>query len=1004
MCISGFSNRLNSSYQGKILQSKDANIKDTNSVNDNVLDLTGDKQKISNEINSSNELLAKDINSIKAVKIDGKLIKMNPEQLKSLVNELQEKCLNPDNSLKDNFKFAYFEKGTGISLFETELDISLVKDVKNLTNDTNQILNEISSTKINGYKQSLTDTPVYDDVNSIGSQHEQKSLELGKKIVNIESHINKLNNEIINLKTISGSESEIQSLQAQIKVLSSAKDLLKAHQQVQNTLSKTTGMNPTQPVMIANLSKVNLQLEEKTYEFKSVLEENSKSILDDNTKKGFENILNTSLKSVKINADVIKLSKNNNLTNVLRMSNDPQSASVIMLKYNYYCKGVEDNKLKSEYNTADPEGFTRTCIKHLENDKVWAKRFDDISKKVESGEYKNKPEQLKLELDKMFKDNNNRYFISSTKVQKIITLYDNMNQAVRLNKDVKGLLGLIDKELNAQVHSQILLTDDRYFQIKNNPADIKISGFGEKTKGEFKEAKDITDRLLDETKGDMVILDEKLAAKEKEKRDKMTTTGEGVAEFLEETLGYDSKVSFKIGAAVGAEASLLGDLASGRVEAGIGASFTVEKTFGHEYNYTAHIDFHFDAKAEGTIGFILSGSTEYKYDKVLFGVGFKTPDEIEVFSKKIAHLNELCQQEKVEEAQNLAKEIFDELAKRTYDSSSHTVKVDDNALEMLGVETFDETTKKTTLQGNPPINVVTETERSEIEDEDFKITSKKETSTMVKDFDTKTPIAASKENPFPIISRTNIEIEIDLEDLFDGTDMSYGDEKFDYEKLAKVLVKNNPDLEALGEKELANKLKECLSNLENIPAYQEISALVDLSTTGKSIEDIKSTYKDAKTNSLKSLESLAYSDLRAFTEDDLGKKDKDSNKLKPDSKDTYRGWANSDKEEDEEEEESPLKIKTKIVIDISDDAKTGNKDLRIGLAVNGKYEVSTDDVTLAGKMLGTDSWYQTGARVTGRLDASVELNAVGIMSKTTIAKKTEEEKPKTSPVVPQIRA
>lgn len=996
MCISGFSNRLNNTYQGKVLGTKEtAQIKNNGTVTDNVLDLSGDKQKITNEI------LAQDINSIKAVNIDGKMIKMSPEELKGLVDELKEKCLNPNNTLKENFKFAYFEKGTGISLFETELDISLVKDVKNLTNYTNQILNEISDTKINGKSQSLTDVPVYDDQKSIGEQHEKKSIELGKQITKIDDHIAKINNEIVNLKAVPGSESEIESLQAQIKTLGSAKDLLKAHQNVQNILSKTTGMNPTQAIMLANLSKANLQLEEKTYSFKSTLENNSKIITDNNTKQGFEKILNSSLKSVQINSDVIKLSKNNNLTNVLRMSNDAQSASVIMMKYNYYCMGVESGKLKSSYNTADVEGFTRTCIKHLDNDKVWAKRFDEITKKVESGEYKNKPEQLKTELDKMFRDNNNRYFISSTKVQKIITLYDNMNQAVRLNKDVKGFLANIDKELNDQVQGQILLTDDRYFQIKNNPADIKISGFGEKTKGEFKEAKDLTDKLLDETKGDMVILDEKLAAKEKEKRDKMTASGEGVTEFLKETLGYDSKVSFKVGAAVGAEASVIGNLASGRVEAGIGASITVEKTFGHEYNYTAHIDFHFDAKAEGTIGFILSGSTEYQYDKVLFGVGFKTPEEIEVFSRKIASLNDLCQQEKLEEAENLAKEIFDELSKRTYDSSSHTVKVDGNALEMMGVESFDETTKKTTLQGNPPINVVTKTERSEIEDEDFTITTKKETSTKVKDFETNTPIPASKEHPFPIISRTNIEVEIDLEDLFDGTDLSYGDEKFDYEKLAKVLVANNPDLEALGEKELAGKLKECLSNLENIPAYQEISALVDLRNTGKSIEDAKGTLKESKSNVLKTTESLAYSDLRAFTEEDLGKKDKDGNKLSSDSKDATRGWGSSD---EEEEEESAFKIKTKIVIDISDDAQTGNKDLRIGLAVNGKYEVSTDDVTLAGKMIGTDSWYQTGARVTGRVDASVELNAVGIMSKTTIAKKPEENKPKNSNNIPPLRA
>jgi hypothetical protein len=994
MCISGFSNRLNNIYQGKTLEQKDlSDIKNNGTVKDNVLDLTGnDKQKIANEISTQ------DIKSISAVNIDGKLIKLKPEELKGLIDELKEKCLTSNNSLKENFKFAYFEKGTGISLFETELDISLVKDVKNLTNDTNVILSEISNTKINNVNQSLTDSPVYNDNHSLSEQHKNKAEQIGVQITNIDTHISKLSNEITNLKTISGSAGEIESLQAQIKLLQSAKDVLKAHQQVQNTLSKTTGKDRTQSVMVDNLSRANLQLEEKTHAFKNTLEQNSKFINDPKTKEGFDKILNSSLKSVKINSDVIKLSKNNNLSNVLRMSDDPQSTSGIMIKYNFYCKGVENNKLKSSYNTADPEGFTRTCIKHLENDKVWAKRFDDLTSKVEKGEYKNNSEKLKSDIDKMFRDNNKQYFISSTKVQKIIGLYENMNQAVKLNKDVKGLLSLIDKELNDQVHSQILLTDDKYFEIKNKPTTTNISGFGDKTKAEFREAKDVTDRLLQETKGDMTVLDQKLAAKEKEKRDKMTSSGEGVAEFLEETLGYDSKVSFKIGAAVGGEASLLGNLASGKIEAGIGASFTVEKTFGHEYNYTAHIDFHFDAKAEGTIGFIFSGSTEYNYQKVLFGVGFKTTAEIEAFSKKISQLNELCKQEKIEEAQALAREVFDELSTRTYESSSHTVKLDGNAVEMLGGEGFDETTKTSTLQGNPPVNVVTKTERSEIEDEDFTITSKTETSTIVKDFEKNIPIEPSKDIPFPVISRTNIEIEINLEDLFDGSDLSYGDEKFDYEKLAKVLVKNNPDLAEVGEKELTELLKNCLSNLENIPAYQEISALVDLGVTGKSIEDVKSTYKDSKSNTLKVAESYVHNDLLAFTDENLGKENEDTKDIPTGLKGSTRDWAGTNSDKEEEDEESPFKIKTKIVIDISDNSKTGDKDLRIGLAVNGKYEVSTDDIKLAGKMIGKDSWYQTGARVTGRLDASVELNAVGIMSKTTIAKKTEEQKPKITPV------
>ncbi len=110
----GIGNRLLSNpYAGSVLtETKSKAIENKGTQTDQVLDLSGSPEQIAAEISSQ------DINSIKAIKINNSLVTMSPKQIESLITELKSKCLESDNKLKTDIKFANFQSWTGQNKIE----------------------------------------------------------------------------------------------------------------------------------------------------------------------------------------------------------------------------------------------------------------------------------------------------------------------------------------------------------------------------------------------------------------------------------------------------------------------------------------------------------------------------------------------------------------------------------------------------------------------------------------------------------------------------------------------------------------------------------------------------------------------------------------------------------------------------------------------------------------------------------------------------------------------
>lgn len=923
MSVSGINNRLGNSYQAKTLDNNQLKtIKNDNTLTDNILNLSGDSSQIASEI------MSQDINSIKAININGKLVSLNKDQVTKLVSELKEKCLNPDNSLKENFKFANFEKSTGISVVESDLDVKTLESTDKSTGATGKLLSDLNT-------HQLFDINVDKSNGNIKNQHINKASEIGSAIGKIDKQIESLKGQVESLKSTSADPKTINDLESQIKVLSGSKDVLQTNKeihsllgQINNPLTATSVAPPTNPAIIKKLETLNNKLELQTQDLKTVSDQAKGSIDDKGLNTNVSKLIKGAEKSQSMTKDAIGLCNNQAFMNSLNMMGKHQSLPLTLVQYKEYMPLAESHRRAGKGETADASGFINACANDVTYDVQGSANIKNMSDKIIKGEYKS-PEEVKNAVEKMFQTNSGKFFIAKDKVDKVVGLYTKLYTAVDLKQDVTALKGKVNSQTKELVEDQISQAQVTHKKLTQESAiSLKGTGFGPRALTASQDINTKTTEAIKSAEPQIKELNNDLQKVIKDEYNQMTQTGKGMGQFLDKYLGFDSKVHLEVVGYLGAEAKVLGAGADGKVGIGFGA--TVEKTFGAAYTYTAHFDFKFNSEFEAKFGSLFSSKLGYEYNKVLAGVGFNKAGEIEALMSKFADSITAFKAGDDKKSESLLNDALDELSQRTYESSKHTGKAEMKLGDPdhgTGLSVNAEiSSQRTTLKApnGKEFNILDETKTYEANYNGYKMMVKDETSTTVDGRGSNVPVKANEDTPYPILGRHLVEVKIPMKAIKEAVTTG---KMPDCKKLAHAMILASPALQECGIDMLTESINKYMSNLVTSPLYANLGPIIGAYGTNMELPD------------------------------------------------AHHGGGH--------DHSGPVHAHADLTLglDMVDDPETGKRKLKFELGVHGEVGVDSGKVAVLGKAAGGDH-HQTGAQAYVQVKGKFEVAAVGVMGYT----------------------
>lgn len=636
----GFTNKLEKQYETKDIKSTKNNpIIDNGTQTDNVLDLSGTKEDIRNEIASQ------DINSIKAIKIEGKLVSISKEDLQDLITELKTKCLDENNELKSNFKFNVLEKSTGIIMTETNLEASDIREVFNVNSDLDKI-----SMKLNSSESLFNANAEWKDGGSGSTTlHKNKSNSLEKllgytdskniKHEGIQDISKRLKENASKIEKVEPNNPIVKEMKAQSEVLDELSDLIKLNQEFHSLMASEGNKVPDSKTKEKIIDLRN-KIEAKT---KSIEEKiNNTDIPDNKLKTELKDIVKNSNKSIEIITGTIELTDSNTFINTQTAMGKPTSFISVMDQYKAYKDSYEKTPKTRKGETNDPQGFINMRRNHLRDDKAFAQTFNKLTDKILSEDF-NDPtkggfrnsDEVRKHVEKLFKKENGEFFIKKENVDAVANRYvklygirDMKENAEKIKEEVNNINKALDKNLIEQV---MAFEDDIKSLTTNsvaafgNQVENKMGSLDKKTEKEFIQ----TLEKVSEVKQD---IKERIAYD----FNNIATDSQGLIDFLENDLGYGSKTSIFIGVELKAGVSAgisdyevsLGAHAGGRIE------LTVEKRFSAANEYRASLNLSAEIGVEAKLFEFLDLSASAEINGSV-GFGFDSADEIREFSSMI---------------------------------------------------------------------------------------------------------------------------------------------------------------------------------------------------------------------------------------------------------------------------------------------------------------------------------------------------------------------------------
>ncbi len=232
MSLTGLGNKLDNSYIPTKLPSTKGIVKD-GTTTDHVLDLSGDPKQIVNEI------LNQDVSKIKAINVNGQLVQLKPAEVEKLITELKSKCLDGDN-LKSDFKFVNFSKSTGISVVESKLDPAIIENINKTSLTSEKLMSDIPKYKsLLGLSISNSDTITKPELHNKAAVTLIKAVaSFDQQVTNVNEQIKSLQNELAKNPGDLEITKQIDLLQGQAKVLTSASNMLKTNAQAHAIMAK----------------------------------------------------------------------------------------------------------------------------------------------------------------------------------------------------------------------------------------------------------------------------------------------------------------------------------------------------------------------------------------------------------------------------------------------------------------------------------------------------------------------------------------------------------------------------------------------------------------------------------------------------------------------------------------------------------------------------------------------------------------------------------------------
>lgn len=514
----GIGNRiLSNSYTGNVLtESKAKSVENKGTQTDQVLDLSGNPEQIANEISSQ------DISTIKAIKINNSLVTMTKPQIEKLIQELKTKCLDENNNLKPDIKFANFKALTGtkanINAVVTSVSTNNVEKINNAYNNTSE----------------LADMNVSNPGGNLVIQHSQKATKTGEKTQNIDSLITDLNSEIEKLKATPGNESKIGELSSQVKNLQGMKEMLEINKQIHETLKMGDPKAAS-----AKLELLTKSLSDKLNALKtSVGEGGGDKLINDFINKS-ESVVNNMI-------DLTHLCRNTSLINAMKTMGKATTPAAIQLYFSEYVKLAEQGQearkkgkvegRQGAGETPDAKGFINANINDVKSDATIADKMENISKMVTDKKFSSKQE-METAVRKLFQTTTTgQYTINKDKVDKVVDMFDKLYEATALNSNVESIVNDIHKEGQnlKNLKSELEKAKQTQASLLQDKTGIAGLGFGPKAvnSGQNIEAKSNT--ILKETgesiKINSQVLDEEIKNSE---RTEMERVQHQVDQFIE---------------------------------------------------------------------------------------------------------------------------------------------------------------------------------------------------------------------------------------------------------------------------------------------------------------------------------------------------------------------------------------------------------------------------------------------------------------------------------------
>ncbi|MFN8673796.1 MAG: hypothetical protein U0457_17170 [Candidatus Sericytochromatia bacterium] len=823
MSLGSLNNQLSGVYKTReVSSSTKKTIADNASTTDQVLDLSGSKEQITNEI------LKQDISSVKAVKIEGKLVSLDKEQLNQLISELKDKCLDPNSQLKENFKFMGFEKFTGIKVVESKLDINDIREIDNNNSNFNQIAKTLEK-----------DTSLFDSRanwksggSSLSTLHENKAKEISKKLTDISTLENKIQNSIDKLTLVEPDSPKIAEMKNQLKILKGASDILNLNKEYNQLMAKEGIKEPTKE-FLEKVNHLRDRMDNKNMYFDVLL--NNVEVKPE-LKASFSKILKQSENSVQFISDTSELCSNKAFNRLQETMDKPRSFSSVMEQYNAYKKLFSDGKeIRGRAGeTNDVQGFIVARNNDLRDDAKFAKKFKEMTSKIVNGEYTDRA-VLEKDLKAMFTKPSGKMFISNENAKAVIdrylALYDLKQKGVDLSKLDQEVRN-VNKSLEMNVIEKIQASDNELEAFKAQHFN-SFKGFSVSSENSLERLDKKIEQEYNDLSKKIEVYQRNVEERNIYDYSNMATDSKGLINFLEKNLNYDSKVSVRVGVKASAEASLEG-YASVGASAEAKIALTVEKRHTQGSVYRVSLDFSASLGLEAKLTEYLSVSASIKLDASV-GIGFNKADDIRDFSDKLSEFMTEAAKENgdVEKLNSLVAELGDIISKNMdaqlgasaeakYESkiSGLEDKKDGfsrDSTEYKNGKTIANSYRKT--EGEPAKYM------DDGEEKEISINVYNSTSAVVNGTLDRTPVKATLETPFPVLKRSKMVVEIDDFDEFITKDKKPSQEMLD--NLAEALIKSQPDLDFVGKEALSKHLKDFFENAEDSGAYAKVKPIID---------------------------------------------------------------------------------------------------------------------------------------------------------------------------------